>query len=101
MPGDNTIIANVTNVVDTSDGKRVTVEVRVLNSDVLDTVRDNRARARALVGAGFAKEGFIRNLDFELQLPRLERRTEIISKDKIGDDLWSYTIKVRSGVIFG
>lgn len=107
MAENDPIIANTTNVEDLRDGKRATVEVKVLKPDILDDrdidaelIRDNRARARALVGAGFAQDGFIRNLDFHLQLPRLERRTEIISKEKIGDDLWSYTIKVRSGILF-
>lgn len=108
MAENEPVIANTTNVTDLRDGKRVTVEVKVLKPDILEDMdinaelfRDNRARARALVGAGFAQDGFIRNLDFHLQLPRLKRRTEIISKEQLNDDLWSYTIKVRSGIIFG
>lgn len=104
MSPNNPILANATNVVDIADGKRVTVEVNTVNTEPMkniERIRDNRARARALVAAGFAKEGFIRNLDFQLNLPRIERRTEILSKEQIDEDLWSYTIKVRSGIILG
>lgn len=104
MAEDKPIIAEATNVVDLRDGKRVTVEVRTLNVDMIENLelfRDNRARARAMIAAGFAEEGFIRNLNLRLQAPEIDRRTEIIDKEKIDDDLWSYTIKVRSGIVLG
>lgn len=107
MAENDPFIANVANVVDLSDGKRVTVEVRTVNPEFLDSLddiemaRDNRARIRALIGAGFAKKGFVRNLDIDLQLPKLKRRTEIVSRNKISDDVWTYTINVRGGMILG
>lgn len=97
-----TVFGNVTNVTDLDEGKRVTVEIRAtdLSIDRMRTsLTDVRARARAMVGAGFAKEGFARTRDLGLEAPRIERRTEIVDKTRIGDNLWSYTIIVKPGVV--
>lgn len=102
-PTDVTVFGNVTSVRDLDEGKMVTVELRTPrvgpSTNVEERIRDFRARARALVGAGFAKEGFLRKADLELDAPKLRRRTDIVSKKEIEEGLWSYDIRVRPGVI--
>lgn len=81
---------------------------RVVNVDIGDTrlsgrmggsLREAKARARALVVAGFADEGFVRNANLALEVPDLERRTEIVDERKVSEDGYSYTIRVRPGVV--
>lgn len=96
-------MGNVTNVTDLMEGKRVTVEIRAADLGIERmriSLTDARARGRALVGAGFKDEGFLMEPDLGVHVPELERKTEIVDKTKIGDNLWSYTINVRPGVVF-
>lgn len=98
------ILGNVINVIDVADGKRVTLKIRAptllgQSTDLRDRIMDGRARGRALIGAGVMEEGFVRDMNIDLEKPTLERKTEIADKTQIDDDIWRYIIKVKSGVI--
>lgn len=103
MPDDVSSLGTVVTVRDLDEGKMVTVEIsepEILSFDLHgEDLMDARARARALVGAGFAKSGFLRSPDLALEVPRLERRTEVVNKQEIQEDLWSYEIRVRPGFV--
>lgn len=90
-------------VKDHPDGKRVnvTVEQPVKFAEApRDTVIDTAARGRAVVAAGFAPKGFLRDINLRIKSPKLERKTEIVNREEIEDGIWDYDIVVRSGVIF-
>lgn len=91
------IFGTVTVVTGLNEGKRVSVTIPT--AGISDTVAENRARARAMVAAGFAKEGFLRKLNIQLSAPKLERRTEIVDRFEVGDNETNYTVQVRPGVI--
>jgi hypothetical protein len=87
-------------VQDLQDGKRVKLAIKKadMTGDIGETLTDTRARARAMVAAGFAEEGFLRKPDLAMKLPRLERRTDIENKKKAGSER-VYSIRVRGGVV--
>lgn len=84
------------------DGTRVTnvdIGTPVMSGGMAKKLREARARARALATAGFASDGFVRNMNLALQVPDLERRTEIVDERKVSDDAYNYTIRVRPGPV--
>lgn len=90
----------VNNVTDGVDSKRVTLTATGLlptDNQVQRMLMENRARARALVAAGFAENGFLRDFNPQLSSPKLKRRTEVLSRDQVGQDAFRYEIEVESG----
>lgn len=90
----------VQNVQSLHDGKRVKLAITKadITGEMGETLTETRARARAMVAAGFAKEGFLRQPNLAMELPRLERRTEIENKKRAGKDRL-YSVKVKGGPI--
>lgn len=98
----NGLFGTATVVTDLDEGKRVSVSIKSAEQvpeSMQERLTETRARARALIAAGFAEEGFIRNRDLAVDVPQIERRTEIVDKFQTGDNEWNYTINVRPGVV--
>lgn len=94
--------STVNTVNDVYNGKRVTLTAstkEVVPDQISRRLLESRVRARAMLAAGFAKEGFFRDLNFRLEAPKLERRTEILSKDKVGPHSYRYEVRVNAGPI--
>lgn len=88
----------------TADGKLVIATVSskgVLPDQMARRRMEAQVRAKALAYAGFAKDGFLRNLNLQLETPRLERRTEIIGRDEVGDKVYRYEVEVKDGPLLG
>lgn len=102
MAATKNLTGTVNTVDDVVDGKMVTLTITSIGpvpDEISERAREARARARALVGAGFADEGYIRDLNFRLKTPELRRRTEILGSDQVGDNSYRYEVKVNSGPI--
>ena len=96
--------STVNTVNDMADGKRVTLTAttrEIVPDQVQRRLLESRVRARAMLAAGFAKEGFFRDLNFQLKAPELERRTEILSRDSVGANSYRYEVMVKSGPVLG
>lgn len=90
----------VLEVQDLQNGKRVKIAIKKasMSGKMGENLTEARARARAMVAAEFAEEGFLRKPDLALELPRLERRTKIENKKRTNGDR-VYSIRVRGGPI--
>jgi len=99
--------AAINSIRDAPQGKLVDLTVRetvgsgFFPEDFRKAGEKVRARGLALVGAGFASEGYLRNINLQFQAPTLDRRTEIINRTELDGDLVNFEILVRDGPFLG
>lgn len=69
-----------------------------------DVTVDNRARYRAIVTSGLESEGsIVPDVDLSMssigdRFPGLDRKTEILKKNDLGNDNFEYEIRVKKGM---
>lgn len=102
MSNNQLLLGRVESVEDIKRGKLVRLKIKSANIKLLDSKRDPtdiRARARALIAAGIREEGFIRKPNLAVEAPDMERKTKIISKEKIDNNVFRYIIRIEPGLI--
>lgn len=89
----------ILNTNEREDDWIVTVSVQESEFITQDKLREIRARAKAMIEVGVASRNLLLEPDIALEVPSIERKTELIREDEVGDGVWEYEVRVNKGAV--